>query len=281
MALRVHFSIVSIAVLALCTSADYFSANFSYAGPNGPEYWGSLSPSYAACSHGKSQSPVELMKTDIVINKQLKNLNRNYLPTNATLVDNIFNIGVHFEGKVGDININGKNYSLKQLHWHSPSEHMANGRIHDAELHLVHLTEDNYNIAVVAVLYKLGDPDPLISQFEDKLVDLEKEIRAGNKDAQIAIGTFDVEEINRSSHRYYRYVGSLTTPPCKEGVTWNILGKLRTLSKKQLELLKAPLGPEFKHNARPFQQLNGRKIQMYYHPNHLHGSHATPSKYHK
>ena len=70
------------------------SANFSYAGPNGPEYWGSLSPSYAACSHGKSQSPVELMKTDIVINKQLKNLNRNYLPTNATLVDNIFNIGV-------------------------------------------------------------------------------------------------------------------------------------------------------------------------------------------
>nr|KYP45254.1 hypothetical protein KK1_033207 [Cajanus cajan] len=221
------------------------------------------------------------MKTDIVLNKQLKNLERHYLPTNATLVNNKFNIGVHFEGKVGDININGKNYSLKQLHWHSPSEHRANGRIHDAELHLVHLTQDNNNIAVVAVLYKLGDPDPLISQIEDKLIELEKKNREGDKDAQIAVGTFDVEEINRSSHRYYRYVGSLTTPPCKEGVTWNILGKLRTLSKEQLELLKAPLGTEFKHNARPLQQLNGRKIEMYYHPNHLHGTQATPFEYHE
>ncbi|XP_014512681.1 alpha carbonic anhydrase 1, chloroplastic [Vigna radiata var. radiata] len=260
MTMRLHFAIISIAALALCTSADYFSVNFSYSGPNGPANWGRLSPSYAACSNGKAQSPVELIKTDIVINKDLKNIARNYLPANATLVNNEFNIGVHFEGKVGDININGKNYSLKQLHWHSPSEHKANGRIHDAELHLVHLTEDIKNIAVVAVLYRLGDPDPLISQFEEKLVAL------GNK-KEIAIGRFDLEEINRSSRRrYYRYVGSLTTPPCKEGVIWTILGKLRTLSTQQLNLLKAPLNPEFKHNARPLQQINGRKIEMYYHP---------------
>ncbi|WVY99053.1 hypothetical protein V8G54_031204 [Vigna mungo] len=251
MTMKLHFAIISIAALALCTSADYFSVNFSYNGPNGPANWGRLSPSYAACSNGKAQSPVELIKTDIVINKDLKNIARNYLPANATLVNNEFNIGVHFEGKVGDININGKNYSLKQLHWHSPSEHKANGRIHDAELHLVHLTEDIKNIAVVAVLYRLGDPDPLISQFEEKLVEL------GNK-KEIAIGRFDLEEINRSSRRrYYRYVGSLTTPPCKEGVIWTILGKLRTLSTQQLNLLKAPLNPEFKHNARPLQQING------------------------
>ncbi|XP_027366978.1 alpha carbonic anhydrase 1, chloroplastic [Abrus precatorius] len=270
MALRIHFLILSIAVLALSTSADYNPGNFSYTGPNGPEKWGSLSPSFLACSNGKAQSPVDLTKTDIVMNKQLKSLDRHYLPTNATLVNNKFNIGVRFQGKVGDININGKNYSLKQLHWHSPAEHMANGRIHVAELHLVHLTQDNNNIAVVAALYKLGDPDPIISQFEDKLIELVKETRAGNEDAQIALGTFDMEEINRNSHRYYRYIGSLTTPPCKEGVTWNILGKVRTLSKKQLELLKAPLDPEFWHNARPLQQLNGRKIEMYYHPNHKH-----------
>ncbi|KAK7267990.1 hypothetical protein RIF29_20672 [Crotalaria pallida] len=267
--MRIYFSIISVAVFVLSTAAYDSSVKFGYGGQNGPEKWGSLSPSFAACSNGKAQSPVDLAKANIVLNKQLKSLDRHYIPTNATLVNNKFNIGVHFEGKVGDINIDGKIYSLKQLHWHSPSEHRANGRIHDAELHLVHLTEDNNNIAVVAVLYKLGAPDPMISKIEDKLIELEKENRAGHSDAHIALGTFDVEEINRRAHRYYRYVGSLTTPPCKEGINWNILGKVRTLSKKQLQLLKAPVDPDCKHNARPLQPLNGRKIEMYYHPNHM------------
>lgn len=263
MALQIYFSILLIATLALCTSANYNSVNFSYIGPNGPEKWGTLSPSFAACSNGKAQSPVELVMNDIVMNQELKPLDRNYHPTNATLVNNQFNIGVHFEGKVGDININGMNYSLKQLHWHAPAEHRAHGRLHEAELHLVHLTEDNNNIAVIAALYNLGDPDPLISKIEDKFYELANENRVGNKDAKIALGTFDVEEINKRIHRYYRYVGSLTTPPCKEGVIWNIIGKVRTLSKEQLKLLKAPLGVEFQHNARPLQPLNGRKIEMY------------------
>ncbi|KAK7290288.1 hypothetical protein RIF29_04598 [Crotalaria pallida] len=268
MPMWIYVFILSIVVLALSTtSSDDHSANFSYSGPNGPDKWGSLSPSYAACSNGKVQSPVNLAKADIVFNKELKSLDSHYLPTNATLVNNIVNIGVHFEGKVGDINICGTNYSLKQLHWHSPSEHWVDGRTHDAELHLVHLSEDN-NTAVVAMLYKLGDPDPIISKIEDKLVELDKENCAGHKDARIALGTFDVEEINRSIHRrYYRYVGSLTTPPCTEGVIWNIFDKVRTLSKRQLELLKAPLDSEYKHNARPIQPLNGRKIEMYRQPN--------------
>jgi len=68
--------------------------NFSYIGPNGPQKWGTLSPSFAACSNGKAQSPVDLVMTDIVMNQELKSLDRNYLPTNATLVNNQFNIGV-------------------------------------------------------------------------------------------------------------------------------------------------------------------------------------------
>ncbi|XP_061361936.1 alpha carbonic anhydrase 1, chloroplastic-like [Gastrolobium bilobum] len=277
MALKIHFSILSIAVLAICTSADLYSVNFSYTGENGPEHWGSLSPSFAACSNGKAQSPVDLKKVDIVLNKHLKSLDEHYLPTNATLVNNIFNIGVHFEGQVGDININGKNYSLKQLHWHSPAEHRVNGFKHDAEMHLVHQTKDN-DTAVVAVLYKLGDPDPIISKIEDKLIELDKETCAGYKGAPIALGTFDVKEINTRTHKYYRYVGSLTTPPCTQGVTWHILRKVRTLSKKQLELLKAPLGVGFKHNARPVQPLNGRKIEKYCHPSKRH---RDSTKYHK
>lgn len=70
------------------------SANFSYSGANGPEKWGSLSPSFAACSNGKAQSPVDLAWTDIVMNQQLQSFDRHYLPTNATLVNNKFNLGV-------------------------------------------------------------------------------------------------------------------------------------------------------------------------------------------
>ncbi|MED6206730.1 hypothetical protein PIB30_029585 [Stylosanthes scabra] len=266
MALQVTFSIIVFIALFLpfsISANEVSTVNFSYTDPKtGPSKWGSLSPSFEACSKGESQSPVNLEKNYIVFTKSLKSLDKHYIPTNATLVNNKFNIGVQFGGKVGDINISGKNYSLKQLHWHSPAEHRANGRIHVAELHLVHKTEDN-EIAVIAILYKLGDPDPLISKIEDKLIELGR----GHSDTQIALGIFDIEELNRRPHRYFRYIGSLTTPPCTEGVHWNILGKLRTISEKQLELLKAPLDPRCKFNARPIQPMNERKIQMYFKPN--------------
>ncbi|XP_019427005.1 PREDICTED: alpha carbonic anhydrase 1, chloroplastic-like [Lupinus angustifolius] len=265
MAPWIYFSIFSITVFALSTSAhEHSKVEFGYTGPNGPEQWGSLSPKFEACSKGKAQSPVNIAQASVVWNKKLKPLKRHYIPTNSSLINNKYNIEVRFEGKVGDININGKNYSLKQLHWHSPSEHRANGYKHVAELHLVHYTEDNNNIAVVAILYKLGAPNPLLSKIEDKLIKLGRETHAGNKNATIVLGTFDLKEFNRGSHRYYRYVGSLTTPPCKEGVVWNIISKVRIISKKQLKLLKAPLNQENKKNARPIQPLNGRKIQINY-----------------
>ncbi|XP_061366756.1 alpha carbonic anhydrase 1, chloroplastic [Gastrolobium bilobum] len=264
MALRISFSILSIALLASCISAEEHSGDFGYNGPNGPDKWGSISPSFAACSNGKAQSPVNIRKANIVLNKQLKSIDREYHPANATLVNNKVNIGVHFEGKAGHVIIEGKKYFLKQMHWHCPSEHRINGRQYDAELHQVHETEDG-SLAVVGVLYKVGRrPSPIISKIEDKLVELDKENRAGHKEAHIALGTFGLEKMKGRTSKYYRYVGSLTTPPCTEGVNWNVNAKVKSLSKKQLELLKAPLNPEFKYNARPVQPLNGRKVEMFY-----------------
>ncbi|KAI4348957.1 hypothetical protein L6164_009617 [Bauhinia variegata] len=265
MALRISFSILSIALLVTCTSAynPYRNwANFSYSGWNGPRKWGSLSPNFSECSKGKAQSPVDITMDNIIKNKRLKPLDRDYTPKNATLVNNQFNIGVHFDGKAGGITIDGKRYSLLQIHWHSPAEHRLEGKQLDAELHLVHKADDG-SLAVVAVLHQLGDSDPMISKIEDKLTELSRE-STSIEEAQIPLGTFDVKWMKRKTRKYYRYVGSLTTPPCKEKVIWTILGKARSISKKQLDLLKAPLGQEFKHNARPLQPLNGRKIDMYH-----------------
>lgn len=265
-------SSIALLLLLVLTSAHQdahggqAAAYFSYSDETGPEHWGSLSPAYVACSNGKTQSPIDLKKQDVVVNKSLKPLLRNYTDVNATLVNNGNNIGVHFDGEVGGFNLNGKYYALKQIHWHSPAEHLIEGQRPVAELHLVHKTEDG-SISVIAVLYKLGSPDPIIKKVEGQLgmLPLHKYGSKGEAPA-IALGIFDVRHLRRKTRKYYRYVGSLTTPPCTESVIWNVLGKVRTMTEKQVELLKTPLEADFKHNARPAQPLNGRRVEVFSHP---------------
>ncbi|KAJ7976131.1 Alpha carbonic anhydrase [Quillaja saponaria] len=263
MAVLVSLWMVSIALLAVCTSAsEHYPASFGYSGVNGPEKWGSLSPQYSTCSNGKAQSPVDIKRDVMVPNKNLRSLARQYKLANATLINNGFSIGVHFDGDVGGFNLDGKNYILQQLHWHSPSEHQIDGQQAAAELHLVHKAIDG-TLSVVAVLHEIGDADPLIAKVGNKLVEIAKQKHSATEAPKIALGTFDVKHLERKTRRYFRYHGSLTTPPCTEKVTWNVLGKVRTISKQQLELLKAPLQQACKNNARPVQPLNGRKIELF------------------
>ncbi|GJS96524.1 alpha carbonic anhydrase 1, chloroplastic [Tanacetum coccineum] len=138
----------------------------------------------------------------------------------------------------------------------------AQNRWLDAELHLVHKAVDG-EVAVIAVLYHYGHPDPLLSKIQSKLAQLNAVHISSNKPAQVTIGTITTKEIRKHSRKYYRYVGSFSTPPCTEGVIWNILGKVRSISREQVKELKAPLIFGCKRNARPAQPLNGRKIEMY------------------
>ncbi|KAJ6864817.1 alpha carbonic anhydrase 1 [Populus alba x Populus x berolinensis] len=169
---------------------------------------------------------------------------------------------VHYEENCGALIVDGKNYTFKQMHWHSPSEHQIDGVQYAAELHVVHLS-DSGAIAVVSMLYELGDADPFISKITKKLGDLAKDACAGNEEAQIPIGPLDNKLLRKNTRKYYRYIGSITSPPCTENVIWNVLGKVRTISKEQVEALKAPLGADYKQNSRPLQSLNGRKVELY------------------
>ncbi|CAN6577409.1 unnamed protein product [Malus baccata var. baccata] len=265
MALRVSFSFLMIALLLVfgpSASVQDDSLPFSYTGQTGPEKWGSLSPNNTACSNGKMQSPVDIVKSILTPNKKLMPLTRVYRTSNATLFNNGFNLGLRFEGNGGTLDVDGKNYNLKQLHWHTPSEHRLNGIQFPAELHLLHQAADQ-SLAVVAILFNFGKEDIILLQIKNKLAELAKEACKKDEDATIPVGTVDLNELQKKSRKYYKYVGSLTVPPCTENVVWSILGKVRTISKHQLDALKAPLDASCKNNSRPLQSPNGRKIELY------------------
>ncbi|GAA0158529.1 dehydratase [Lithospermum erythrorhizon] len=239
-------------------------AQFGYTGPVAPDRWGTLSPNFSTCSHGKLQSPINILKHKASVNKDLKPLAEQLSSCNASLVNNGFNVGLRYPNNSGHLSINGKNYTLKQMHWHAPSEHRLNGVQYAAELHLVHIAEDN-SVSVVAILYRLGKPDPLLAKIQNWLIELAKDVDKGDPKAEIALGpgAVDIHQLKKHAKKYYRYAGSFTTPPCTESVIWNILGKVRSVSKEQVEDLRAPLSLTCKKNARPCQPLNGRKVELY------------------
>jgi carbonic anhydrase len=129
-----------------------------------------------------------------------------------------------FDGDAGSLVINGTEYFLHQLHWHSPSEHTVNGRRYDMEMHLVHQSADG-KAAVISVLYQVGRPDGLLRKLEPFL-----QLIADQRDREERLGVVDPHAARGWASVYYRYMGSLTTPPCTEGVVWTILRRVRSLT---------------------------------------------------
>lgn len=156
----------------------------------------------------------------------------------------------------GSIKINNTEYFLQQGHWHSPSEHSINGRRFALELHMVHQSFDpnaTYKIAVIALLYRIGRPDPFLSKVHISFFLLYKNKNSNDDECgqlienvkpmadrltETEVGVIDPTEIKMGGRMYYRYMGSLTVPPCTEGVIWTINKKLRTVSIDQVTALR-------------------------------------------
>ncbi|KAK3154259.1 hypothetical protein QOZ80_2BG0188260 [Eleusine coracana subsp. coracana] len=258
--------VTCIALLCTCFlvnhACDHGGVRFGYSGSTGPKHWGNLSPNFTLCSKGINQSPINILKDGTVYNPKLEPLERDYTAANATIVDNVFNIALRYNDTAETVMVGGTRYKLKQLHWHSPSEHTINGHRFAVELHMVHYSEDG-DITVVAILYRYGRPDPFLFQIKDKLAELYGEGCKAEKGDPLPVGVVDMTELRQGADRYFRYVGSLTAPPCTEKVIWNILDEVREMTKEQAADLMAPLEGSYRHNCRPTQPLNGRTVHFY------------------
>ncbi|KAM1467146.1 hypothetical protein ACFX2I_032286 [Malus domestica] len=223
----------------------------------GPQHWGELKKEWTACKDGKSQSPIDLMEDGATkVIPTFRDLTMHHKPSGATLKNEGHYIALEWEGDAGSIQINGTNYFLKQCHWHTPSEHTINGIRYDLELHMVHRSADKNSVAVIAFLYQVGPPNPFLLKVSKDILSV-----IGTKEKHL--GVINPSEIKWPSLRFYRYVGSLTTPPCTEAVIWTVNEGVSIVSRRQLELLKQVVVDYAVMNARPLQPANDRGIKLY------------------
>ncbi len=219
--------------------------HWSYEGEGGPQNWGRLSTEYAACASGKRQSPIDIRDG---IGVDLEPIQFAYRAANFRVLDNGHTIQVALAG--GSISLLGKTYQLLQFHFHRPSEEQVNGKSFDMVAHMVHKADDG-KLAVVAVLLEKGGEHPLIQTVWNNLP-LEK-----NDEVIPPSLTLDPGQLLPDSRSYYTYMGSLTTPPCSEGVLWLVLKKPQQISPEQL----AVFARLYKNNARPPQPAFDRLIK--------------------
>ena len=221
--------------------------HWSYHGETGPSHWAGLDPKNAACGTGKSQSPIDIT-TARVQRTDLSALTFDYRPTPLHIVDNGHSIQVNVEPG-SFLRIGAKNYELIQFHFHHPSEERLNGKSFDMVAHLVH-RDSAGELAVVAVLLDRGKPNATIETLWSHLPK-QQEQQADIKDLRV-----DVAGLLPVDHGYFTYTGSLTTPPCTEGVHWIVLESPTTLSRSEI----AAFAARYPNDARPLQKLNGRQV---------------------
>ena len=240
----------SLALTFMSTSlfAEQGAPHWSYEGEEGPEHWGELADEYIMCSQGQNQSPIDL---SLAVHADLPELEFEYF---SQSIVNTVNNGHTIQQNVKPgsfLKIPSRNLSveLKQFHFHSPSEHTVNGKSFAMEIHFVHADEEGA-LMVVGALIEEGEAHPVLSKLWSFMPDNPGETR------EEPIG---IEETNLlpPTRDYFTYGGSLTTPPCSEGVRWIVLKTPIEASAEQIAIFKERVG-EFTN--RPVQPQKARLI---------------------
>ena len=218
---------------------------FGYAGADGPSAWGDLSRVYLACKQGHAQSPIDIRGTR---KEALPPIQFHYVDAPLKIINNGHSVQVNV-APGSWITVGGHRYELRQFHFHHPSEEHIDGKSFDLSLHLVH-GDSRGKLAVVAVLLKIGSPNEAVRQVFDNLPQTQ------GKEREIAGASINASAFLPRSLGYYTFEGSLTTPPCTEGITWFVLKTPEDVSSEEV----ADFAKLYPRDARPIQPTGGRTI---------------------
>ena len=241
---------IAAGIAALCAApalaSDREGLHWGYQGEAGPAHWGTLGDDFATCGVGRRQSPVTLPADAPPTSLALGFA---YAPTALNIVNNGHTVQVNHDAG-STLTVDGKPYTILQFHFHTPSENTVLGVAVAMEMHIVHAADDGA-LAVVGVLFDIGEADnPFLATFWDGLPTAGVETRID--------GVVNVADAFDPSDGITSFAGSLTTPPCSEGVTWLMVKQHETVSKVQLAEFVELIG----FNARPTQPLNDRDFGM-------------------
>lgn len=243
---RRHFlkTLAGLALCPLCAPAGVAAEHWSYEGTTGPEKWGDLDAASKACSVGSQQSPVDISP---VIRAQLPRLDIKWPSQADTIVNNGHTIQLNF-APGGRLALGNDSYDLLQVHFHRPSEHLIGGKNFPMEAHFVHRNAAG-NLAVVGVLMSAGRRNAAFTRVAATM--------PGKKGPAVkADPAFNPRKLLPGKLGYYRYPGSLTTPPCSETVEWLVLANPITVAADDI----AAFAKLYPMNARPVQQANRRAV---------------------
>jgi carbonic anhydrase len=248
--LRVSFIwlMLGVFLLAACGAPQAETAaehpHWGYEGEGGPEHWGELDEAYEACAIGQEQSPIDLASA---AEQDIANITFSYQPSHVNILNNGHTIQVNYD-EGSSIEVNGETYSLLQFHFHMPSEHTLTGQEFPGELHLVHQNAAG-NLAVVGIFLEEGSEN-------EALQPVWADLPASESDVETTGEMVDASQFLPEEQKTFRYPGSLTTPPCTEGVSWFVMVEPIEISADQIDLFKAIVSV----SNRPVQPLGDREL---------------------
>ncbi len=262
---RISAPLYAIVALSVAACADtetdsegHGDAHWGYEANNGPDDWGSMDPEWNLCAEGREQSPIDLANATEIelpgVEIHLPSEQEVAVLNQAGVIGALDNgHTIQINSKTGEtLTVGDKTYALVQFHFHAPSEHTVGGEHFPMEMHFVHQAEDG-TLAVVGVLIEEGAENPGIATVWAQLAEAPGTETTVQIPAEFADHIFPGDATG-----VYHYGGSLTTPPCSEGVKWYVRRTPTQFSQDQIAAFTAI----YDHNNRPVQALNDRTLYL-------------------